>query len=590
MADQLQGPNVSVTLFPDAMRAGAEVGNAVKTPLQAIAEGITAGVKNYEAVQTTDLAQEQTRLENEYKKTQIEAAPIELELKRQQAEAYRLKVEEDKLKQEEALKTQQDALDAKKAELENKKVKFSQDTELRNKKQDLTDRWDNASGDLERKELLFGRGPNGNYNDVFAANPNLYRQYGATIAGSFNEAERSQFDTTVKTKAIGDVYDKLKKDYEPKAQIAESELMNNDEYKDALTSSGTTPSESMQWKAVPAGTYEVGEDGKMKFGKDGKPVTKPVDTAVKNFDFFDPTGKRVAANASKDFAKAFNTHKNIQNILHDVYKKRDIENATKGQPTSFQELDAALDAKKKSSSIGQPTPSVTPTPTEGTAPPTKEEIAQTEKESQYTVKPLRSSQASALVFSTDTKTPKGGFNFATNPSAYKTAQTIIGLPEKQFTSVKPQVQAILQTLEEPKKGWFGGFSEEQNDTLVNAKQSITARMAKIDFEGNEAVRKEYTPLAVEQHNADVQAFRNALMGHAVPLAGNLAVEYYLKNRDFQTMIKVSTPEELFHVRNQKKYDSAVQGMILAFNSKAEAHRKARTASGMLPTKQQKAFE
>lgn len=71
------GPVIPISLFPDAMRAGASVGNSVKTPLQAVAEGFTTGVKNYQ-----DYVQNEQQID--INQAKLEAIPLDMEIKRQE--------------------------------------------------------------------------------------------------------------------------------------------------------------------------------------------------------------------------------------------------------------------------------------------------------------------------------------------------------------------------------------------------------------------------------------------------------------------------------------------------------------------------
>lgn len=79
---QLQGPQIAISLFPDAMRAGADVGNSVKTPLQGIAEGVTGGLKQYNT-------QVEAGQEQQIRQAQIDQIPFENEIKLQQLENQR---------------------------------------------------------------------------------------------------------------------------------------------------------------------------------------------------------------------------------------------------------------------------------------------------------------------------------------------------------------------------------------------------------------------------------------------------------------------------------------------------------------------
>lgn len=102
ISSQLRGPNIDISLFPQAMQAGVQVGNAMTTPLEGLAQGITQGIQN-----------EQTVRQNEaniaYRQAQVEQMPLEMQIKQQQLEnqkaetdvnLLRAQIEQMKLKNE----------------------------------------------------------------------------------------------------------------------------------------------------------------------------------------------------------------------------------------------------------------------------------------------------------------------------------------------------------------------------------------------------------------------------------------------------------------------------------------------------------
>lgn len=103
ITSQMQGPNIVTSLFPDAMRAGAAVGNAVKTTGQAIAEGITGGLDNYN--KQVEAGQRQ-----ELNQAQIDQIPYDIQIRKQQLENQTAQTEINKRKAElEALTFENDS-------------------------------------------------------------------------------------------------------------------------------------------------------------------------------------------------------------------------------------------------------------------------------------------------------------------------------------------------------------------------------------------------------------------------------------------------------------------------------------------------
>lgn len=99
------GPAIPVSLFPDAMQAGAAVGNATKTPVQALAEGVTKGISNYQEFQINQAKIDEIPLDMEIKRQTLMNEQARLELNQAQLEAsktnqaLKLEVERSELEQ-----------------------------------------------------------------------------------------------------------------------------------------------------------------------------------------------------------------------------------------------------------------------------------------------------------------------------------------------------------------------------------------------------------------------------------------------------------------------------------------------------------
>lgn len=68
-------PNVPIQLFPEAMQTGAAVGNAVKTPLQALAEGATNAISGYQNTEFNAAKIQGQELQNQKTQQEMEMAP-----------------------------------------------------------------------------------------------------------------------------------------------------------------------------------------------------------------------------------------------------------------------------------------------------------------------------------------------------------------------------------------------------------------------------------------------------------------------------------------------------------------------------------
>lgn len=103
-----RGPQVDISLFPQAAAAGTNIGNAQKTIGQGIAEGVIGGIQGYEAVR-------QSEADIAYKEAQVEQMPIEMEIRRQQLENEKAITEINQLKMQRDLATQKEQLEIERA-------------------------------------------------------------------------------------------------------------------------------------------------------------------------------------------------------------------------------------------------------------------------------------------------------------------------------------------------------------------------------------------------------------------------------------------------------------------------------------------
>jgi len=309
---QPQGPVIPISLFGDAARGGTEVGNAIPTGLTAAIQG---GIKGYQIGQQI----EANNLQNELRANQVQQLPVQNDIQQAQLESIRLRNQQGQLQTDLEAKTQNNRLDATNAQLKDNIVRFDQDRIIRQNADNFTNTFKNADPQQQAQMVLGGQ-----YSDVFAKDPNLYKQSLQSIYLN----PRSNLDPTTKAN-IGAFFQKsnIKDAYQRAAdanlgqyQKSEAELLNDPLTGQLIQGTGLSAKQTYgNIKFVDSGQYETGSDGKRVLidPATGEPLQKPGFTRggekpITGFDviFKDPdTGEYslLAKGVDKDQKKLFDT-------------------------------------------------------------------------------------------------------------------------------------------------------------------------------------------------------------------------------------------------------------------------------------------
>lgn len=308
---QPQGPVIPISLFGDAARGGTEVGNAIPTPVTAAIQG---GIKGYQIGQQI----EATNQENAIRANQIQQLPIQNEIQQQQLEQNKLKTTQEQLQTDLALATQNNRTTTENSVLEDQNAKAIQDKNTLDAAAQFNTAFKSATPQQQVQMVLGGQ-----YSDVFAKNPNLYKQSLQSIYLNPNSTLDPQTKANIgaffnKTQ-IQDAYTKAAQANLPNYIKAESDLLNDPLTGQVVQGTGLSAKQAYgNIKFSDNGQYQTGPDGKtiLTDVTTGEPLQKPdfagrLGTAPQTgYDaiYTDPqTGEKsiVASGLDKDQKKKF---------------------------------------------------------------------------------------------------------------------------------------------------------------------------------------------------------------------------------------------------------------------------------------------
>lgn len=279
---QPQGPQIDINLYPNAASAGISAGNAQKTPLQQVVQGIGAGLDLYGKYQGI---QEQN-LNLAIKQNQVDQLPIQNQIQIAQAENAQTISEINALKLDVESKNHQLELDATKSQLEAAKAKTDEEFQSIAQKKQFEDEF--ASMDpANQVGMIFS----GQYNSVFSKYPEVYKKaldtaYSAMtpeqresaaasldflrkieldnqrekLNAAFNQKLLDNFDKTVEKVSQGPLRDIMR------GQKLSTFVDNTEMYPAGVKQfdkEGNLIKEATNGKPAPGGGYDVIQNGKL---------------------------------------------------------------------------------------------------------------------------------------------------------------------------------------------------------------------------------------------------------------------------------------------------------------------------------------
>lgn len=301
---QPRGPEIDISLYPDAATKGIAAGNAQKTPLQGVVAGIEQGLGIYEDIQKI----QSNELDLEIKENRVEQLPVENRLREAQASNQESIAQMQGLEAELAADTQTIQIDTVKSELEARKAKADDAAGIIEKKNKFQRDFGVVSPEIQ-KSLIFG----GEYDDVFTAYPQVYERAAGSIYRTLNPAEQTQVqDSMGFLNSLKVDKEKQKLNNQFKGQVigdpakAIGDLVKSAPFQYALTTGGinTVDDVNARMQVFPKGVKTVNEKGFILSGVADKPQD-PSDTGKYTL-FLD--GKPLLDISETDATK-FNTFK-----------------------------------------------------------------------------------------------------------------------------------------------------------------------------------------------------------------------------------------------------------------------------------------
>lgn len=527
---QPQGPNIDINLYPNAASAGINAGNAQKTPLQQVQQGISTGLQTIGQFQQI----QDNALTLEIKQNQVDQLPVINEMREEQLKAQQTANQINDLKLQIDTETQSQALEAQKEALLNQAAKAKSERELRNRKDQFTKTF--ASLDpLAQKNLIMS----GEYSDVFAASPNTFSQAVQIVSPYMTPEERSTFGALSKKASTAQAIEQeAAKRQETFRQVQQG--LNDDFYITQAADAANLLPEDVPYKVrrVPSGFYEDTAEGLIEV-----PGFRPEDAGGRE-DYI-IGNKIVARGVPKETTQLMNKYKNERAWQDGTYRQR-----------ALSAIDREVSRTESVKAAREQTGGAAYAP-EKTATPSSEELYGPVKPN-----PAAVGNVNQVII----RTPSGEINLAENKAVYNNVQKALGLPTKYFEQIKPDVKEILSIAEQgpqPETAKLG-----DTDSLSAAIDRVSTFSAGAAYDTNPTVQARYTPQMVEEHNKQVQQFTKALSG---PNGGlkllSLEALYSpkgIKGQDISQMIEVGTPKELYIIRNAATYRDTMNRIITAY--------------------------
>lgn len=316
---QPQGPNVSVSLFGDAAVQGANVGNAVKTPLAAGIEGVLSGIQTGQKIQSNQLTIQGQQQENVIRQNQVERLPVTNAIQDEQLRRAQDAADIEALQLKLAKDTEDLKIREVKAELENKVSKAEQEKIQRDQEVQFAEQFQ-AGTDQDKINMIFG----GQYNGLFLKNKALYENAVSQIynSPSLPEGQRQLIDRNRRKSQLQDYQSKLAQQRLPQFYEAYGAYLDDPltgEITSALQANGiqdVTPEEyAKNTRRVPEGKFTTNTLGQLVPNPDFK-----METWTGNYDVYYEDGKRkpflAAQGVPKDSVKAYNRYATESAIQH----------------------------------------------------------------------------------------------------------------------------------------------------------------------------------------------------------------------------------------------------------------------------------
>lgn len=461
---QPQGPSVSVSLFGDAATAGTNVGNAIPTGLTAAIQG---GIKGYQQGQQI----EATAQQNELRQNEVDQIPIQNQIREQQLANEKLRNRAETLQVDLATKTEGDQLEATTAQLQDNVVRLNQDKQVRQDADTFTNTFKSANPQQQAQMVLGGQ-----YSNVFAKDPNLYKQSLQSIylnpQSGLDPTTKSNIGAFFRKNDVKDAYTKAAEANLGKYQASEADLLNDPLTGQLVQNTGLSARQTYgNTKFVDTGEYQVGPDGKSVL--------------------IDPKTGEPARNA--DYSRA-----GIPAISFDVMFKDPqsgeysiiAKGVDKDQKKKF-DLWTSQKAIQDGSSM-------------------RSDLAQIDTETQAQQKQIQKQSFNANqnepgnVSTFGTHPQPGTSNIEQKPIRFQIAQKTLGLPPEAIAKLDPTLKSLEDHLikERVDPEYRSSPAASLNKNAIF--ETIGRTYADTQYENSPAIQAQYTSATVTEYNNSIE--------------------------------------------------------------------------------------
>lgn len=544
---QLQGPQIDVNLYSNAATQGIAAGKNLPSTTTAIIQGAITGMEK-----GLDIAGKYQ--ENTIRQNQIEQLPVANRIQAAQARTVEAQADINEMSAEKDVLTQEEDISATRAKLKDETVKAEQDSLLRQKAMNFQKTYETASPQAKR-DMLFS----GQYNDVFAQFPSIYKQaaFSPQVYPYLSADEQSAVNYYTGKATLLNSLNSRRQQELLSAPVIEDNLRIIDGVRSAAVNTGFPETMIPQkTELVESGKYVTDDKGNIKFDDKagGKLQITPGWMAGSSKQWALKYGTRIVGDNIDEKEKAWIVKaQNLEKWRNGEY----INNVARGYDDSFKT------SRQKQQSQGQ----IQPETTQGLYAPEK---AKTNKKTETGVP---DSNALAIITKVPVITENGEINVSENPQATQAVKRIIGLSDDDYAEIAPTVKTLLSLAEQEPQGLFGYWpSAEQTRTEIDSVRTISRYTAGKEFDKlPEKGKALYTEKEVKAHNKMVDDFEKDI---SIPgEAGSLAFFKY-SDAELGQMEKVETPRDLYIVKKLDYYQALTRDIYAGFKRYIEDSKRA----------------
>lgn len=297
---QPTGPNIPVSLYGDAAKAGAAVGNSIATPLQAGIEGVIKGI--------------QTGQDIALKQEQVDEIPLRRTMLEQQVQNGEAIATINALKAKREQQTDSLELQDETAQLQNDVGKNQAAIDQRNREAEFTKAYD-ASTPQQRAQLVLS----GQYQDVFDSNPKAYnsrlQQIYLDPYNGLDDQTRQNIGVVLRRSNAADPWNKVALQRQQAFNKVQTDLLNDSDVTGTVANNlGILPTEvPYKTQLLESGKFQKNQAGTALLkDNDGNFIPIPYDKQSQpsgKYDVITPDGQIVFPDASKETKKLYHDYK-----------------------------------------------------------------------------------------------------------------------------------------------------------------------------------------------------------------------------------------------------------------------------------------